>query len=429
MRSLDCCCLNVLAIAVQMPTRYARQRVRVGRSLLMIFFPPHVSAARRYAQAMIDATAGYKQTLQGVVCSAGRSPETDAPSGVVRGDSGAQDGASGAGELAGPSPGLPGGWIVERDLQVVSMCEHHLLPFYGTHQIAQGSPHVCVQCESDCSFGNLLVTTQVMRTCATSQRSRTCRGRRSRQSSPCTRADYRCRSGSPETLPWTYSWRPARRASWWWLRLGTCAWCRGASRSQGAVHVPLQHSVSFSSAYCVCRVVDVASICGLGLRSCVLFVQAYSLVTRRSALGFSKSFVRRSSAPSVLMVSILLERLQTSWGRLVLCPEEQQRVAELRLVALAAVVWGWMRRSTIRRRQHPATPNIHHQLPRPGWCWRQSVADGGAPTARGRCRRQQRWTVKSCRQAAGSNNNPNPAAGPARHLQQPPWHQQDNSRT
>ena len=78
-------------------------------------------AAVRYARVLRCATAGYGAVVDDVVAQAvalaAHSPATPAP----------------------PEP-LDGGAVESHDLAVVSMCEHHLLPFYGTANVAYSLP-------------------------------------------------------------------------------------------------------------------------------------------------------------------------------------------------------------------------------------------------------------------------------------------------
>jgi len=88
-------------------------------------------AAVRYARALRSATWGYGQDVHAVVSSALRRPECNG------------DAASLAFSTAGHAVGAQGakeGAVEYHNLAVVSMCEHHLLPFYGTAHVAYCTP-------------------------------------------------------------------------------------------------------------------------------------------------------------------------------------------------------------------------------------------------------------------------------------------------
>lgn len=89
-------------------------------------------AAVRYARALRCATAGYGAVVEEVVAQAcalaARSPAL--PPALVQ-------------ELS-PAEQLEGSVVESHDLAVVSMCEHHLLPFYGTAHVAYSLPSTAV---------------------------------------------------------------------------------------------------------------------------------------------------------------------------------------------------------------------------------------------------------------------------------------------
>jgi GTP cyclohydrolase I len=79
-------------------------------------------AAVRYARALRCATAGYGAVVDEVVAQA-VALAAQSPATVVQ-----------------PVQQLDGSSVESHDLAVVSMCEHHLLPFYGTAHVAYSLP-------------------------------------------------------------------------------------------------------------------------------------------------------------------------------------------------------------------------------------------------------------------------------------------------